>query len=300
MSIAGSLEAYSLPELFRLLDSGSKSGKLVIQTQSDSGASNANNTYYIWFYKGRLVAFTRPEEGDRLIESVESRGWLSDRVLGKLVPLCPEGRPLGTYLKSIGALKEEQLNKLFQVDLDRVLELFELSSGQFQFEVFSDRSQTDILKGMPCLEMTGISLRATEIALLALRQTKNWDRFAEQLPENSSGLQRLFPQPQYRLIPLESELWKHANSITPLDKIAKEVEQSPINIKRAAFCLMISGMVEEVPQATLRSGLVSLRPLPSTTLKPTLAQNQKKQEAKKTIFNTSVLQGFVNFLRKKF
>ncbi|MDJ0714491.1 MAG: DUF4388 domain-containing protein [Prochloraceae cyanobacterium] len=302
MSIAGSLEAYSLPELFRLLDSGSKSGKLVIQIQSGSVASNAKGAYSIWFYKGRLVGLTTPEERQELIDSIQAKGWLSERVIEKLVPLCPDGRPLGTYFKSIGALTEEQLTELFQVDLDLILKLFEINSGRFIFEDLSNEDKTDVLTHMPCLEMTGISLKGTEVALIALRETNNWDRFSDQLPEESSGLQKLVAQPQYRLVSLELEIWKHANSITPLDTIAKAVKESQMTVQKAAFRLMMSGQVEEVPHANLRAGLVSLRPLPSTSASPISAdtQNKQKQEEKKPKATVSLLQNVVGFLRKQF
>jgi Domain of unknown function (DUF4388) len=305
MSISGSLETFSLPELFRLLDSGSKSGKLTLSTLlGSSSLIKGNIDYHIWFYKGKLIALTKPNEHKQTISIIESRGWLSDRVLEKLVPLCPEGHPLGTYFKSIGALEEQHLNLLFQISLAEILELFELTSGKFQFEAISGEDRTATLKYMPWLEMTGVSLRAAEVVLLALRKTRNWERFSSQLPELSSGLQKLSTDPPVRFDSLESHLWKNANSITPLEDIAKQIEHSEIEIQKAAFRLIVTGLVEEVSQATLRAGMVSVRPLPPAAVSPsTIELPQKKQVSEriseKLKVSASLLHNFMDFLKNK-
>ncbi|MGF1487717.1 MAG: DUF4388 domain-containing protein [Prochloraceae cyanobacterium] len=299
MSIKGFLESYSLPELFRLLDSGHKSGKLILKTTSKSDAS-ASNFHYLWFYKGRLVALTRSNQKKTAIATIIKNGWLSDRVIEKLVPLCPEGRPLGTYFKSIGALSEQQLSQMFEADLKIVLNLFELEKGYFEFESFSDREQSNILKQMPCQEMTGISLRGTEIALSALRKTQNWERFNHQLPDNSSGLQKLTPKSQYRLVSLEQELWKYSDSITSIKDMAKMLHNSDLAaVKRAAFRLMMAGLVEEVPQASLKPSMVQIRPMTSVAAATVASGNGNRQLDRQPTTNASLIQNFVNFLRQK-
>lgn len=297
MTIKGFLESYSLPELFRLLDSGYKSGRLILETMSNFNDST-NNFYYLWFYKGRLVGVTQSHQEKRAIRAILKNGWLSKRVIEKLLPLCPEGRPLGTYFKSIGALSEKQLNQMFEADLQKVLSLFELDHGYFEFESFSEGEQTSMLKLMPCQEMTGISLRGTEVALSALRKTKNWERFNHQLPDNSSGLQRLTPKSQYRLVYLEQELWKYSNSVTSIKDIAKTLENSDVEVKRAAFRLMMAGLVEEVPQANLGLSMVNVRPL-SVATASVAASNNNRQTDQQLNANPSLIQNFVNFLRQK-
>ncbi len=300
MSIKGFLESYSLPELFRLLDSGGKSGKLVVKT--DSGYDDStNNPYYVWFYKGRLVGVTRANTKRNALEKVIENGWLSPRVIEKLMPLCPEGRPVGTYFKSIGALSEKQLNQMFEVDLKQVLDLFEFNYGYFEFENFSHLEPTTILKKMPCSEMTGISLRGTEVALSALRNTQNWDRFTNQLPENSSGLQRLTPKSQYRLVSLEQELWKYSDSITSIKDIARNLRNSDVEVKRAAFRLMMAGLVEEVPQANLKPAAIDLRPLSpvATGASVPSANSNGNKPASQGTTNVSLIRSFMDFLRQK-
>ncbi len=299
MSIKGFLESYSLPELFRLLDSGCKSGRLIVKTTSQIDG-HTNHPYYVWFYKGRLVGVTLSDQEKRAIATIVNNRWLSERVIQKLLPLCPEGRPLGTYFKSIGALNEKQLNQMFEVDLQRVLSLFELDRGYFEFENFSNLEQTTILRKMPCSEMTGISLRGTEVALSALRQTQNWDRFDRRLPDNSSGLQKLTPKSQYRLVSLEQELWKYSNSVTAIKEIAKRVENSDLEVKRAAFRLMMAGLVEEVPQANLKLTTVNLRSLSSVaTASVSPNNNEKRKASQQPTTNPSLIRNFMEFLRQK-
>ena len=298
MSIKGFLESYSLPELFRLLDSGCKSGRLIVRAK-DEVNNEGKDPYYIWFYKGRLVGITQLNNEKRAIATIVQKGWLSERVIEKLLPLCPPGRPLGTYFKSIGALSEKQLNQMFEFDLQQVMSLFELDRGYFEFENFSNLEPTIILKKMPCLEMTGISLRGTEVALSALRRTENWDRFNHQLPDNSSGLQKLTPKSQYRLISLEQQLWKHSDSVTAIQDIAKSLANSDVEVKRAAFRLMMAGLVEEVPQANLKPTMVNLKSLSSVGAASVSQHNGNRQASQQPVTNISLIRNFMDFLRQK-
>ena len=55
MSIIGSLDDFSFPELLQFIEKGHKTGLLTIQAGSVSQASQSS-VYYIWVYQGRIVA----------------------------------------------------------------------------------------------------------------------------------------------------------------------------------------------------------------------------------------------------
>ncbi len=56
MSINTSLELFSLADLFRLIESDRKSGRLTIHISSEAQKPNLKKIYYIWFEDGYFVA----------------------------------------------------------------------------------------------------------------------------------------------------------------------------------------------------------------------------------------------------
>jgi hypothetical protein len=315
--MSGSLETFSLPELFRLIDLSTKTGRLTVQPLVDENIPRAIALCHIWFENGRLVAITDDAHRQRLMNLIENRGWLSRRVIEKLADLCPAEYPFGLYLKTMGVLKAEQLQLLFQMNLHQVYKLFEVTSGWFMFEVLSSGKTTNNL-ATPWLEMTGNSMRATEVALFALRLVRNWNVFFDKLPDLSSALRPLVRQVPFRLDTQELELWQLADEITSLDDMAFKLKRSSDSIQKTAFRLIATGLVEEVFQDLPTNGMPAqfLQPEPSTrpvaiaqeaTIKPS-AEREKPVKIgpsldsefdKSSQTNGSLLKNLVSFLRSK-
>ncbi|MGF1481877.1 MAG: DUF4388 domain-containing protein [Cyanophyceae cyanobacterium] len=289
MSITGSLETFSLPELFRVIDTGSKSGQLTIQSSSVTARAG---TYYLWFQNGRLVAVSDRADGQGLTNAIESRGWLRRRVLQRLTESCPSGKALGVHLNTESVLQVRQLKLLFQGQLFQVHRLFELSSGRFNLSD-QDRKQT-----LPWLEMTGISLRAIEVALFCLRRLKNWESYANQLPHRSSTLEALVSRPALQLKALELQLWVLADGKTSLETITRQVNQPLSEVERAAFRLMVAGLVEEVPHSQQQVRLLPARPRPLASVTATTEPKETSKPAETV--SRSLIQNLINFLRSWF
>jgi hypothetical protein len=146
---------------------------------------------------------------------------------------------------------------------------------------------------MPWLEMTGESIKASEVVLNALRVQKNWQIFVEQLPEPEYALQKLEMQSELPLLPIESQIWKLANGQVSLGAIAKKINHSLTSVQRAAFCLIMAGLIDEIPIANTSLSLASSPPIPQTT-------TQSQSALQKSNVSFSLLQNLVTFLRKKF
>lgn len=271
MSMTGSLETFSLPELFRLIDSGGKTGQLIIQPLLNQQSLDLNpnyepSIYHLWFHKGRLI--TTVNYGlhhECLVSLIKNRGWLSNRVIEKLAEVCPAEVPLGNYLSKMKVLETQQLQLLFQLQLHQVYQLFNLNSGQFRLEVFAPEKLSSA--SMPWLDMTGVSMQASQVNLLALRITRNWSSFAHKLPEKNSALQQLIRQPKFRLTTIEQAVWQMAQSNMSLEQLAQFRNISLLEVRKAAFCLMMSRLVEEIPLANFRSmpssvSASEMKPLP--------------------------------------
>jgi hypothetical protein len=157
--------------------------------------------------------------------------------------------------------------------------------------------------------MTGIKMRAMEATLLVLRLIKNWDSFADKLPESSSALLPLVRQPPFHLIAQEKEIWELANGLTSLEEIASQTNQSSVNLQRVAFRLMMAGLVEEVPparknesisvQPPLRSRVTSVDSITAERKTATVTVSPKPVSEKPEI-GASLLRNLVSFLRSRF
>lgn len=301
MTISGSFDTYSLPELFRLIDSGSKSGRLIIQTLSVLKASETKEfeLFHLWFEKGRVVAIIdRINHQKNLLALIQSRGWISQVNIQQLKKLCLTLVPLGVYLQKIKLMRAKQLNLLFQIQLHQVYQLFEVPSGWFRFDDLSELNKTEESKTFPCHEMTGNSIRATEVTIYALRLVKDQNIFAEQLPDPNDALRRLVNQPTVRLTSLEKQIWEFTNGKTSIKSIARQSNKSIENVQMTAFRLVMAGLLEETFLDAWNSNPVAPPSLPpSTTIEPTVTTTSSKQVTEKPAVSKSLLNNLLGFLR---
>ncbi|AFZ34693.1 hypothetical protein Sta7437_1119 [Stanieria cyanosphaera PCC 7437] len=244
MSISSSLDLFLLPELFRIIEEGKKTGRLIVQIPLNNQTSNLKRIYYLWFREGYLVAISDRLNHRGLITLIETRNWLSPLITEKLRTLCPTEMPLGVYLDQMKLLTRDKLRLIFQLQLHQVYQLFELTSGWFRFDELSELQ--DRLMTLPWLEMTGHRMKATEVAMYGLRLVKDWRVFGEQLPKSNLALQRTVNQPFLKLISLERKIWEQADRATSIETMALELMQPIKNIQIAAFRLIVVGLLEEV------------------------------------------------------
>ncbi|MCX7592990.1 MAG: DUF4388 domain-containing protein [Fischerella sp.] len=289
MNLSSSLTNFSLAELFQLIDQGRKSGCLTVCTLPDIDTpSSRSQYYYIWFRQGCIVAAANRLNGQGLISKITQRGWASQQVLEKYCQFLPRATPFGLYLKTQGVLNGEQLNLLFASQLRQVRQLFEIQKG-----VFKLHSQAPLLGK----EMTGLSLKAIEVSLMALRTLKNWEALADALPDANSAIRSISQsKPQVHLHALEWQVWEFANGSVPLSAIAHQLHQPIALVQQAAFRLMLACLIEEIPPMTStpeqNDDSLYLNVVNSSSF-----AKQKSQELEKYKLSTSFLQNLVGFLR---
>ncbi|MFN5856179.1 MAG: DUF4388 domain-containing protein [Pseudanabaenaceae cyanobacterium] len=299
MAITGSLQEYSLPEIFQFLDRGQKTGQMTIRDPQElSGGKELLR--HIWFHQGRVVAAGTRMDGKGLLQLIEQRGWLSSEMQADMSDLLTQNLPLGVNLKTRGFLDPEQLKFLFSVQvLRQVCALFQVEDGLFHFE---PKAQ------LPKSEMTGLSLPATETTLMGLRSLKNWEVLASKLPEASSTLFSLGNGNNgLRLDRAELAVQKFADGILTLNGIAKELDQPIEKVRQIAFRLIVVGLAEEVPTFDgnySSSGMedISLPDLNQEGKKPDSEVSSGKNAADKpdkNVVSQAFLQNLVGFLQQK-
>jgi Domain of unknown function (DUF4388) len=292
MSLSSSFTDFSLAELFQLIDQGRKSGCLSVCTLPDIHAPKSKSQYfYIWFRQGRIVAAANRLNGRGLVSKITQRGWAHQIVLENLCLVATAGgTPLGVNLKTQGVLSAEQLNLLFASQLQQVRELFEIQKGVFKL---------DSKATLPWAEMTGLSLRATEVALMALRSLKNWELLADALPDSNSGIRGITNnKPQVRLNAFEWQVWEFASGSVSLSAIASQLNQPTIKVQQAAFRLMLVGLVEEIPLVTSTSEIDDCS-FDLNWANSSASGRKKSKETEPLKVSSSFLQNLVGFLRSK-
>jgi len=289
MSLSSSFTDFSLAELFQLIDQGRKSGCLSVCTLPDIHTAGSKSLhYYIWFRQGRIVAAANRLNGQELVSKIIKRKWCNPQ--RENISRSARGTPLGLEFKTEGLLSAEQLNLLFASQLQQVRELFEIQTGVFKL---------DSKATLPWTEMTGLSLRATEVALMALRALKNWEVLADVLPDISSGIKSITQnKPQFRLNPFEWQVWEFANGTVDLSAIAFQLNQPTLIVQQAAFRLMLAGLVEEVSFQQCTPELNNY-PINESQGNPSNCGQKKAPEANMLKVSTAFLQNLVGFLRSK-
>ncbi|GAA6619457.1 DUF4388 domain-containing protein [Scytonema sp. NUACC26] len=291
MSLSSSFTDFSLAELFQLIDQGRKSGCLTVCTLPDLQSPMSKSQYfYIWFRQGKVVGAAHHLHGQELISKMVKRGWVNLKVLEKVCNEAPTASPLGLLLKTKSLLTAEQLNLLFANQLQQVRDLFEIQQGVFKL---------DSKAALPLEEMTGLSLRATEVTLMALRALKNWKALVDVLPSPSSAVKSIsHAKPQIRLHACEWQVWEFANGSVSLDAIATLIDRPVALVQQATFRLMLAGLVEEAPIAKSTSDL-NVDSLNLDVISDPELKYQKSKESEVLKISTSFLQNLVGFLKSK-
>lgn len=244
MSISSSLKFFSLPELFQLIEEGSKSGRLIVETPISAKTNKRQGIYYVWFQKGYLVAVSDRLNHKGLIHLIEARGWLSPPIVKRLRTLCPPEVPLGIYLQKMKLLSKEKLSLIFQLQLHQVYQLFYLNGGRFRFDELSELQ--DRILTIPWLEMTGQKINPTEVSMYALRLLENWKLYEKQLPEPTLALKCSLEKPHLKLTAMERQIWELADGATSLFTMAQKIKKPLKSVQITAFRLMAVGLVEEI------------------------------------------------------
>ncbi|NMG18988.1 DUF4388 domain-containing protein [Brasilonema bromeliae] len=289
MSISSSFTDFSLAELFQLIDQGRKSGCLTVCTLPDLHTPGSkSHYYYIWFRLGCVVAAANRLNGQSLTHNMTQRGWVNQQTIEQVWTQTPAALPLGLLLKTQGVLSTEQLNLLFASQLHQVRELFEIQKGVFKLDTKAD---------LPLQEMTGLSLRTLEVALMAVRGLKNWNMLAEVLPDVSSGIRsKTNDKPQIHLNTLEWQVWELADGSVSLSAITYKLNQSITIVQQAAFRLMLVGLVEEVSLAESTLSLENY-PMNSNSDNSFTSGFKKSKPLQTRNVSASFLQNLVGFLK---
>ena len=241
MSDNGYLSDSSLPEVFQLLQDGKETGLLSIQGLAAPGQTQPQY-YFIWFNRGRIVTVTKRLDSRCLAALLSHRRYINAPMIERLIRRCPPEEPFGRFLRSQGVLTTKQLQILFAAQvMGQICDLLQVPDGYFSF---------DAKAPLPKVEMTGLSIVATEVILPGLRILKDWDALKDRLPHPQSSLGRLIRgQPNIRINQEEWSVWRLIDTKSTLSQIAMRLGLSIEEVQRTAFRLIFVGLAQEIPMA---------------------------------------------------
>ncbi|WP_036477529.1 DUF4388 domain-containing protein [Myxosarcina sp. GI1] len=250
MTISGSLETFSLPELFQIIDFGKKSGRLLFNIDSKDTSFDLKGSFELWFDRGNFVSIINSLNDRSLIaEEIEQSSWDKGKLLMQAKYNCPPNKALGECLIEQNAIAKAKIDSLFESQINKIHKLFSISSAFFQFEELDSNNKIPSDgKQFPYQQMTGKQKQASVISLEAMRKFSDWSRFADEMPTGDMGLQQLTPPPQdVQLVFLESYLWNVADRSTSLQDVARKVGISLEEVRQTALSMIFAGLVEETP-----------------------------------------------------
>lgn len=300
MTMRGSLETFSLPELFQIIESGNKSGRLSFNPGLKNGDSKLQGVFELWFDQGDFVGIVNSLKYQSLIAEIQNNGWVDSKLLIKSKYSSPKNSPLGSYLQEEKLLDSAQINSLFQLQLDAVRQLFNVSYAWFKFEELGLNNQSlEDGEEFPWKDMTGRRKKPAELSLEAMRDFSDWKRFTDDLPPADSGLQKLVANQTLQLVALENRLWNTADGTVSLQNIAQETSTSLIKVQQTALSMILAGLVEEVPVVNTA---IKIGDIPRLSSQTALAGNSNiaVRPAVKSKVSHSLINNLVSFLRKNF
>lgn len=171
MALEGNLKDFSLPDMFKLLAQGQKTGTLHLENKGNEGK--------VCFQKGRVFFassnWNRESLGRRLVKA----GVISEKQLRQALGLQKiqkkekAGRRLGQILVDEGYLESSVLESFIQEQInDTLFDLFRWEDGELRFEADEVAEDEDI----------GISVSVENIIMEASRRLEMWNRIRQKIP----------------------------------------------------------------------------------------------------------------------
>ena len=236
MPIKGSLEDFSLPDLFRLIQLGKKNGTLHI--------TNGEARGYVCFREGNVFFAThnwkRLPLGQRLVQS----GLLNDDQIEEALDLqrtTRKGQRIGSILVELGYLTGESLEVSIKEQIrDAVFNVLHWTEGQFDFDPNQLFPEEDI----------GLSISTEDLIMEGSRSLDEWHQIEKMVP----ALDAVFtvikdPGGNTSDVILTSEEWLalyHVDGKNTVEEIVEKSGQSAMTTCKAIYGLVKAGFVGRV------------------------------------------------------
>ncbi|MDX6224672.1 MAG: hypothetical protein QOE64_1048 [Frankiales bacterium] len=181
MRLEGSLDAFSLPDIFQLLSFTKKTGGLHLRRAAAESSNGADAVHGVVHFAGGAVTGGSPDLSRlALVRRLVGAGYVDDAGLTdalEAVKADPSLSPIRALLQA-GALEEEDLHDVAREQaVDTVYDLLRWPEGDFAFEVDE-----------PDPDSVGLSLPVDEVVTEARARLESWTQLAASVPSPDTVL----------------------------------------------------------------------------------------------------------------
>ncbi|MDP9021854.1 MAG: DUF4388 domain-containing protein, partial [Actinomycetota bacterium] len=224
--LEGTLDSFSLPDIFQLLALTKKSGRLDLKSDRGQGKVwfRDGQVYYALASGGRLALGKRLAAAGRVTAEQVQQALEQQRELG--------GPRLGTILVDQGAIDDATLETFVREQIqDAVFDLMRWSDGQFAFESALDLD-----------EPIGLTVTVENLIMEGSRRLEEWDAVRKKIP-GLEAVVAMAPAPDDAGVEvnLKPEEWRLLTMVDGRRTVGDLVELSGKG--EFAVCKLLYGMV---------------------------------------------------------
>ena len=242
MTLEGNLKDFALPDVFRLLASGGKTGVLHVVGAAGEGV--------VCFRDGEAIFASTSPEREPAAAMLANAGIISEKQLRQAQGLMKiqkkdkAGRKLGQILVDEGYLDADVLQSFVRSQVsDAVFEMLRLDEGQVRFEPDESCADVDL----------GLSVPVDRIIDDAAARIEEWERMRDCIPSLdtrftiSAGPGRA--SGDIHLRPTEWVLLSHLHSERSVRDLVELTGYSDFETATILFGMYTGGLVERVADA---------------------------------------------------
>jgi Domain of unknown function (DUF4388) len=304
MRLSGRLQEFTLPEIFNILEEGSKSGLLNIRVFNAQIAEFTK--YCIWLKGGKIVGLSENPDGQDLINWLSQQSIVSAeqrRQLPTIAMALKDVDSLGAYLRTQHWVTPAQVDHIFSTTVvNPIMALFKIKEGFFTFNAENEP---------PKIALIGLGIAGSNLNLLGLRQLADWEHLQTKLPEVTASIrQSASTKAISSLLPVEQQMLTLADGKIAIKQMAAQLNQPIAAIQQVAFRLIVVGLAVELPMvSTVKQPEASTWPnLPRDAMvddRPPVTAPADEAGADRTTATSSAplsgkfLNNFTTFLQKR-
>lgn len=247
-SLAGSLAAFKLPDIFAFLATARKTGMLTLA----AGEKEA----YVFFRAGEIVYAASNQESLRLGSILLRRKKITREQAAAIDDaILHGGGRFGDIALEQGVLTQEQIDDYLKVQVAEVIyDAFVWSEGTFGFYDGLD---------LPPNAVT-ITIDLANLIMEGARRIVEWEHCLALLPD-STVIFRVVSDPQAEKITLSLDEWKILfliNGQRSLEDLCRDVDDDAFHVYRVVYGLLANKLIEPMSADALREDGGHTTPVP--------------------------------------
>lgn len=228
LTIRGTLETTSVPELLRSLLSSGETGILTLR--------GGESTKSIYIQGGRVVFAASNNPDERLGEHLLVGGRITVRQYLEASKLIRPGRRLGAILVELNALEPEDLIPAVEAQVKELLmELFTWTQGDYEL----------VIKEMDPRDLVTVNLSTENLILEGVRRCRAWSQVMRgigdigSVPVSTGSTEVLY---KLELTTEEQEVLNQVNGVSSIEQICEVSYLSNFETCRILWALLVLGV----------------------------------------------------------